>query len=101
TSMGAVIGACFAAGLSYEEILVRITGVKRRDVASLSPLAFLGPFAPNLLKGAPLRDTIATLVPARRFDELVIPLTVTAVDAATGELVLFGAEGRPDIPLVE
>ena len=100
TSMGAVIAACFAAGVTYEELLVRIGGVSRGDVARISPLAFFGPFGSHLLKAGPLRDTIADLVPARRFGELGVPLTVTATDTESGQLVLFGAGGA-DAPLVD
>jgi NTE family protein len=94
TSMGAVIAACFASGLPYEEVVQRVSTVSRKDVAALSPKVVLGPFADSLLRETPLRETIATLVPARTFDELEIPLTVTAVDLDTGELVLFGAGGE-------
>jgi NTE family protein len=100
TSMGAVIAACFAAGVTYEELLVRIGGVSRGDVARISPLAFFGPFGSHLLKAGPLRDTIADLVPARRFGELGVPLTVTATDTESGQLVLFGAGGA-DAPLLD
>ena len=101
TSMGAVVAACFASGLPYDEVLRRITSVSRRDVAGLAPGALLGFFGESLLRDTPLRETIAALVPARRFEDLMRPLTVTAVDAANGELVLFGAGGRPDVPLAE
>ncbi|MBI4502798.1 MAG: patatin-like phospholipase family protein [Gemmatimonadetes bacterium] len=101
TSMGAVIAACFASGLSYEEVLVRVSQVTRRDVARWSPLAVLGTFSPALLRGDPLRETIGALVPATRFDELKTPLTVTATDAASGQLVLFGAGGWSDVSLVD
>jgi NTE family protein len=101
TSMGAVIAACYASGLTYDDVLLRIAHVSKRDVARLSPLAVLGAFSPALLRGDPLRHTIAALVPARRFDELAIPLTVTATDAATGQLVLFGAGGWSDVSLVD
>jgi NTE family protein len=40
------------------------------------------------------------MVPARRFSDLSVPLTVTAVDLDTGELVLFGA-GATNAPLVD
>jgi len=93
TSMGAIIGAMFASGLSYEAAVQRITG--------LSPGAVLGPLGRSILREQPLRDTIARLVPARRFDDLTIPLTVTTVDLATSELVLLGAGGRWDVPLHE
>jgi NTE family protein len=101
TSMGAVIAACYASGLGYEEVLARIAKVTRRDVARVSPLSVLGTFSPALLRGDPLRQTIAALVPATRFDELKIPLTVTATDAASGRLVLFGAGGWSSVALVD
>lgn len=93
TSMGAVVAACFAAGLPYEEVLRRMLAVTRKDVAIFSPRALLGPWARNLLRSRPLADTIAHLVPARRFLDLKTSLTVTAVDLRTSELVLFGAGG--------
>ncbi len=101
TSFGAVVAACFASGLSYDEVLKRVAGLTRRDVASPSLSMLLGPFAKHLLRGEPLIDTIARLVPAREFEDLVVPLTVTAVDSANGELVLFGAGGRSHIPLID
>lgn len=101
TSMGAVVAACFAAGLSYADVLQRLTGITRRDVGVLAPKALLGWFSGALLQAAPFRETIARLVPARRFDELPTPLTVTAVDRANGALVLFGTGGRAHVPLVD
>lgn len=101
TSMGAVIGACLAAGLSYEEVLWRVTRLSRRDVAAIHPAAALGYFSEALLKAGPLRAAIARLVPARRFQDLATPLTVTAVDRANGQLALFGPGGRVDVPLVD
>lgn len=99
TSMGAVIGAMFASGMSYEGAVQRITALSRGDVARLAAGALLGPLGRSILKEEPLRDTIAQLVPAQRFDDLVVPLTVTAVDVETSELVLFGAGGKSDVPL--
>lgn len=100
TSMGAVIAAGFASGLTYEEMLVRIGRVSKGDVARLAPFSLVGPFASALLRGGPLRETISGLVPARRFGELGVPLTVTATDMESGNLVLFGAGGS-DAPLVD
>jgi NTE family protein len=51
-------------------------------------------FASSLFDARGLKQTIARLVPATRFDDLKIPLTVTATDLDSGELVLFG--GGPD-----
>jgi len=102
TSMGAVVGACFAAGMRYQDVVGAALRVRRSDVASLSPVAVVaGLLAPSVLRGAPLRETIARLVPVRRFDELDISLTVVCVDLDTGRPVLFGSGGRTDISLVD
>jgi NTE family protein len=101
TSMGSVIAAAFAAGLSAEEVTGRMAGIRRNDVARPRRLAAVrGLTAPSLFYIQPLRGVIEKLVPARRFAELSVPLTVTAVDLDSGELVLFGS-GERDAPLVD
>jgi NTE family protein len=101
TSMGAVVAACFAAGQSYEQVLSRMVRLVRRDVARPSPALVRGPWAGSLLSGRVLHETIAELVGVEQFDELDIPLTVTATDANTGELALFGHGGWDRAPLVD
>jgi NTE family protein len=101
TSMGAVVAACFASGLSYAEVLRRITSISRRDVAVFSPSSLLGPFAGSLFERAPLVSTIQRLVPVQSFDELQTPLTVTSADLESGELVLFGTGGDEAASLVD
>jgi NTE family protein len=100
TSMGAVIAAGLAAGVGEEELLLRLAEVGQRGIVRdpLAPVA--GLFARSLLKPAPLRRAIASLVSASSFAELHAPLTVCVVDLDTGELLLFGADGR-DAPLLD
>ncbi len=101
TSMGAVVGAAFAAGSSYDQFVAAAGTLGTRDVAAFDPLALLkGVFAASIFKPAPLKRSIARIVPAARFAELKIPLTVTATDVDSGELVLLGALGR-DAPLLD
>jgi predicted acylesterase/phospholipase RssA len=101
TSMGAVFAACFAAGLSPDEVRQRMAGVQRADVARPRRLAAVrGLTAPSLYYLEPLRAVVERLVPARSFAELRTPLTVTAVDLDSGALTLFGAGGR-DLPLID
>ncbi|MGH7659129.1 MAG: patatin-like phospholipase family protein, partial [Gemmatimonadales bacterium] len=95
TSLGGVVAACFAAGMDPDTILRKIHGITREEVAI--PRRFLavrGLFVRSLLRPRPLRDAFERLIEARTFDELTFPLTVTAVDLDTGELVLFGRRGR-------
>jgi NTE family protein len=100
TSMGAVIAAGLAAGVEPAAMLDRLVEVGPRGIVR-DPLALvLGLYARALLRPAPLRRAIEALVPARRFAELGLPLTISVVNLDTGELLLFGAGGG-DAPLVD
>src|SRR5881296_1332045 len=101
TSMGAVIGAALAAGSSPERILEIALSLGKKDFAALDAWSLAkGVFAGNILKPEPLKRTIARLVPATRFADMKIPLTITATDLDSGELVVFGALGQ-DGPLID
>ena len=101
TSMGAVIGAALAAGSTPERILEIALSLEKKDFAALDAWSLAkGVFARNILKPEPLKRTIARLVPAARFADMQIPLTITTTDMDSGELVLFGALGQ-DGPLVD
>jgi len=107
TSFGSVIAAAIAAGATYETLVSGVVAMRGRDVAPPERLAlFKGVFADHLIQPEPLRDTIARLVPARRWEELRVPVTVTMTDVDSGALVLCGARGghphaRSDIPLLD
>ncbi len=94
TSVGAVIAALHASGLEYDQVVQRVTALNRDDLASTSPSVVLGPFAKGLFRADKFKKTLSELIPAETFSDLITPLTVTAVDAATGELVLFGHGGK-------
>ncbi len=101
TSMGAVMGAAFAAGSSYDRLVGIALSLHRSDFAALDAWALAkGVFARSTLKPEPLKRSIARLVPATRFAEMQIPFTVTTTDLDSGELVLFGALGQ-DGPLID
>ncbi|MBA3893935.1 MAG: patatin-like phospholipase family protein [Gemmatimonadales bacterium] len=100
TSMGAVIAAALAGGADREPLLARLADAGRAGVVR-DPLALVsGLFARSLLRAAPFRRAVEQIVPARRFAELSVPVTVSVVDLDTGELLLFGA-GGDDAPLVD
>ena len=103
TSAGALVGALVASGFSYEEIVPRVFGVGRHELATLARWSVLarGLGAPSVLKPQPVRDLLARLLPVHSFGALRLPLRVTAVDADSGELVVFGAGGRSDCSVVE
>src|SRR2546425_6353499 len=93
--MGAVMGAAFAAGSSYDRLVGIALSLHRSDFAALDAWALAkGVFARSTLKPEPLKRSIARLVPATRFADMQIPFTVTTTDLDSGELVLFGALGQ-------
>lgn len=95
TSMGGVIGAAIAAGTPYEEIRRRAMTLRRKDIAPFQPLVLVtGLFTRSLFPATALRRAIARLVPKTHFEHLRIPLTVTAVDVESGELLLLGGRER-------
>jgi len=102
TSMGAVVGAALAAGMPFDQVRRRAMGIRRKDVAPFDPLVLvMGLFARSLFPAAALRRAIARLVPKTHFEYLKIPLTVTATDLDSGELLLLGGPERRDIELAD
>jgi len=95
TSMGAVIGAALCAGVPFDQVRRRAMAIRRKDIAPLDPLALvMGLFARSLFPAAALRRAIAYIVPKTRFEYLKTPLTVTATDLDSGELLLLGGPER-------
>jgi NTE family protein len=100
--MGAVIGAALAAGVPFDQVRRRALGLRRKDVAPIDPRALvLGLFSRSLIRPSALRDTIARVVSKARFEYLRIPLTVTATDLESGELVLLGGATQRELPEIE
>jgi NTE family protein len=101
TSMGGVFGALFASGLSARAAQDRVGTIGERAFVQTEPLAFLkGLWARSLLKPLPFRRALERMLGTRRFEDLPLPLTITATALDTGELVLFGDGGRL-VPLID
>jgi len=95
TSMGAVVGAALCAGMPFDQVRRRAMGIRRKDVAPFDPLVLvMGLFARSLFPASALRRAIAQIVPKTRFEYLKTPLTVTATDLDSGELLLLGGPER-------
>lgn len=95
TSMGAVVGAALAAGMPFDQVRRRAMGIRRRDVAPFDPrVLIMGLFARSLFPASGLRRAIANIVPKTHFEYLRIPLTVTATDLDSGDLLLLGGRER-------
>jgi NTE family protein len=93
TSMGAVMGACLGAGLPPADILYRLHQVGSKGIVRSLLAPWGGLWLEGLLRSDALHAALSELVPARSFDELRVPLTVTATDLDSGELIPLGADG--------
>lgn len=101
TSMGGVIAAGAASGAAPEELSRRFRSVRTSDVARPRALAAVaGLWLPSLLRAEPMRETLARMVPHRSFADLQVPLSLTAVDLDSRELVVLG-DGGLELPLAD
>jgi len=101
TSMGGVLAAMLAAGQGVDEVVEQLRTVRRKDMFRVDPIGVLrGVWAGSVLRPQPFRRLIARLLPARRFGELAIPLSVTATDLDSGALLVFGSGGE-DVALLD
>ncbi len=100
-SAGALVGALVAAGTPYERLVELFCGLRASDMMAMNRAALLvrGVGAPSVLKPGPLRALLRRLLPAAGFEALRIPLRIGVTDLDRGELEVFGAAGRTDLPL--
>ena len=83
TSIGAVFGALFCAGYSADEI------EKIMSEMSWKKLVDFSTFGEGLIEGKAIEKTLAKLLKGKSFENLKIPLMVTAVDLYSGQEVVF------------
>jgi len=92
TSMGAIIGSAYAAGVAVEQIEAHALRVRRRrDQIRLVDLKISGS---GLLAGTRIYRMLAEMLgEASTFEELLIPFAAVAVDLRTGREVIL-REGK-------
>jgi NTE family protein len=99
TSMGAVMGALLAGGLTPAEAQARLEDSGGASIGRPALGSMLrGVFARSVLRGDQVQEFLARVLPVSRFADLKVPLTVTAVDLDSGALLLMG-DGGLDVPL--
>ncbi len=103
TSIGALIGAMSAAGVSVEEIEGHVAKLQKEDFFRLNFLKLLvkGTRAPSMYQGDRFREKVREILPAVSFDELAMPFFCNAVRLETGGSVFFGTPGFEDVPLAD
>lgn len=87
TSAGAIAGGAFASGLSVAEIA---------ELSARVRWSLLGRFAFSrfgILSTEPMRKYIGQNIPAKRFEDLILPFACVATDLNTGEPVVMKETG--------
>jgi len=82
-SMGAIVGACYCAGVSPEQVKERALGLRLFEIASLNlnPMRSSGLFRLNKA-----RDILLEYLGEKKFDELDIPFRCVALDLIAGQI---------------
>lgn len=101
SSIGALNGAYIAAGMSPPELAKLWLGLRRRDAIRWNWRGLLQPRRhPGLYTLDPLRELLRRTLPATRFEDLPIPLTITTTDLQLGKAVHWGGAGDIIEPIV-
>lgn len=102
-SIGALVGACIAGGQGWPELSAAALALRKPDIVLLNrwSLLFNGIRQPSVFQSDALRLYIDSVLPAKSFAELDLPLNLNAVDLESGDMVWFGAGARADIPLAD
>jgi NTE family protein len=89
TSIGAIIGGFYAAGVSGAQMEDILRKVKISDVQKMMDIS--GSLASAFLKGKGVERFFHKHIPARRFEDLQIPLKVVATDFWQRKEIVFAA----------
>lgn len=102
-SIGALVGACVAGGMGWEELVPLALRLQKDDIVRINRRAVFinGIRQEALFHGEPLREYIRRVLPVHRWEDLRMPLQVNAVDLETGQTHWFGTGVDTDIELVD
>lgn len=103
TSIGALIGAAYARGMSISEMSDRARSLKRRDLFRINRMGMIleRQHSPAIYLEEPLRQVVESVVTPKRFDQLKKTLLVNTVDIQRGTQVVWGLPGLRDVSVVD
>lgn len=85
-SMGALVGACYAGGMSLERMRDEINKLKMSNILDI-PLFTLR--KGGIFRSNKFRNKVKSVLPCKTFEELKIPFSCVATDVLSGETVTF------------
>lgn len=86
TSMGAIVGGCYASGMSIDEIRDIMLSLKTSDIVDIDALPFT---RLSLLRSKKLQKLFLKHIGEVTFDKMNMPYSCTAVDLYSGKLYVF------------
>jgi NTE family protein len=103
TSIGSLIAAARAGGMSIDEMTYRAMALRKRHLFRINHLGMLFERmrSPSLYLETPLREACASVTPAGTFRDLQTPLLVNTVDVERGTRVVWGLPGLQDVPIID
>lgn len=103
TSIGAMIAAAYAGGMSVDDMAERAITLRRRDLFRINHVGMLleRMHCPSLYLEQPLRDVCASVSPPGTFADLSTTLLVNTVDVEKGTRVVWGLPGLRDVSVVD
>lgn len=101
SSIGALNGACIAAGMPAAEMAQIWRSIRRRDVARFTLRGVFTPRRhPAFLSLDPLRELLRKVLPVTRFEDLLMPLAIVTTDLQRGQPVYWSGAGDIIEPLI-
>ena len=103
SSIGALIAAAYAGGMSVDEMESYALALTKRDLFRIDHMHMLTKrmLAPSLYLEAPLDHVVRAIVPKGTFRDLATPLLVNTVDLERATPVVWGLPGLQDVPVAE
>ena len=103
SSMGSLIAAAWASGMSAADMEARALKVERRHVFKVAhtDMALRRMHSPAVYRREPLETLIASIVGARRFRDVRPRLLVNTVDLGSGRQVVWGSAASEDVSLAD
>lgn len=103
TSIGSLVGAMAAGGLSTDEMETIVSSLEKEDYFRLNFVKFLlkGVRASSIYRGDTFRERLRELLPPIGFEEMRVPFFCNAVCLESGGQVFWGTPGLEDISLID
>ncbi len=103
TSIGALVGACLAAGMDPSELEAEALKLKRSDIARVQRRALWvnGIRSPALFRGDVFREYLERTLPEAGWTALEVRFQTNAVELGSGRTEWFGPGARTDVSLVD